>query len=182
MKPSSFQTTIENQFDYICKRAMEDERKNYMLYLSRIAKREVSFSDVGDYLVSQFATTDNYSTDFQIFTLNGLSVGVENDLLSEALRELPDKKREILLLFYFMDMRRMKTQYPMIPFPLIVKATDGDTEAINQILHHYRGYITKRSLRLMKDEYGNQSMVVDEVLRGRMETRLITKILSFEIK
>lgn len=53
MKPSSFQTTIENQFDYICKRAMEDERKNYMLYLSRIAKREVSFSDVGDYLVSQ---------------------------------------------------------------------------------------------------------------------------------
>ena len=71
----------------------------------------------------------------------------------------------------------MKTQYPMIPFPLIVKATDGDTEAINQILHHYRGYI-----RLMKDEYGNQSMVVDEVLRGRMETRLITKILSFEIK
>ena len=46
MKPSSFQTTIENQFDYICKRAMEDERKNYMLYLSRIAKREVSFSDV----------------------------------------------------------------------------------------------------------------------------------------
>lgn len=57
-----------------------------------------------------------------------------------------------------------------------------DTEAINQILHHYRGYITKRSLRLMKDEYGNQSMVVDEVLRGRMETRLITKILSFEIK
>lgn len=104
MKPSSFQTIIENQFDYICKRAMEDERKNYMLYLSRIAKREVSFSDVGDYLVSQFATTDNYSTDFQIFTLNGLSVGVENDLLSEALRELPDKKREILLLFYFMDM------------------------------------------------------------------------------
>ena len=77
MKPSSFQTTIENQFDYICKRAMEDERKNYMLYLSRIAKREVSFSDVGDYLVSQFATTDNYSTDFQIFTLNGLSVGVD---------------------------------------------------------------------------------------------------------
>ena len=46
----------------------------------------------------------------------------------------------------------MKTQYPMIPFPLIVKATDGDTEAINQILHHYRGYITKRSLRLMNGE------------------------------
>ena len=104
MNPSSFQTTIENQFDYICKRAVEDERKNYLIYLSRLSRREVSFSDIGDYLVNQFATTDNYSTDFQIFTLNGLSVGVENDLLSEALRELPENKREVVLMFYFMDM------------------------------------------------------------------------------
>ena len=71
----------------------------------------------------------------------------------------------------------MKKNYPLVPFPLIVKAADGNSEAINQIIRHYRGYMTKRSLRLMKDEYGNQSMVVDEVLRGRMETRL-----SFEIK
>lgn len=76
----------------------------------------------------------------------------------------------------------MKKHYPRVPFSLIVKACDGDTEAINKILHHYRGYIAKRSLRLMKDEFGNQSMVVDEVLRGRVKTRLITKILSFEIK
>ena len=76
----------------------------------------------------------------------------------------------------------MKKNYSLVPFPLIVKATDGNAEAINQIIRHYRGYMTKRSLRLRKDEYGNQSMVVDEVLRGRMETRLITKILSFEIK
>lgn len=76
----------------------------------------------------------------------------------------------------------MKKNYSLVPFPLIVKATDGNAQAINQIIRHYRGYMAKRSLRLMKDEYGNQSMVVDEVLRGRMETRLITKILSFEIK
>ena len=79
MKPSSFQTTIENQFDYICKQAMESERKDYFKYLSRLAKREVTFSDVGDYLVNQFATTDNYSTDFKIFTLNGISVGNQTD-------------------------------------------------------------------------------------------------------
>ncbi|MFD1414979.1 helix-turn-helix domain-containing protein [Oceanobacillus jeddahense] len=76
----------------------------------------------------------------------------------------------------------MKTTYPTVPFSLIVQATDGDTEAINYVVKHYRGYITKRSLRPMKDEYGNQYMVVDEVLRGRIQTRLITKILSFEIK
>lgn len=69
----------------------------------------------------------------------------------------------------------------MIPFPIIVAATDGDTEAINQIVKHYSGFIAKRSLRPMKDEYGNQNMVVDDTLRRSMETRLIAKILSFEI-
>ena len=104
MKPSSFQTTIENQFDYICKRAMDNERKDYMKILSRQSKREISFSDMGDYLVNQFSVVDSYSTDYQIFTWNGFTVGVENDLLSESLRSLPDRKREIILLYYFMDM------------------------------------------------------------------------------
>ena len=75
----------------------------------------------------------------------------------------------------------MRTTYPMVPFSLIVQATDGDTEAIHHIVKHYRGYISKRSLRPMKDEYGNQQMIVDEMLRGRMQTRLITKVLSFEV-
>ena len=44
MKPSEFQTTIENQFDYICKVAMEDERKDH-LALSRQCKRETLFCD-----------------------------------------------------------------------------------------------------------------------------------------
>src|SRR5699024_9773115 len=83
MKPSSFQTTIENQFDYICKRAIEDERKNYFKHLSSISKQEISFSDTGDYLVNQFSIIDNYSSDLQIFTLNGFNIGVKNDLLGE---------------------------------------------------------------------------------------------------
>ena len=76
----------------------------------------------------------------------------------------------------------MKTTYPMIPFPVIVAATDGDTEAINRIVKHYSGYIAKKALRPMKDEYGNQYMIVDETLRRRMETKLIAAILSFEIE
>ena len=104
MKPSCFQKTIENQFDYICKRAMDDERKNYIKILSRQSKREISFSDMGDYLVNQLSTVDRYSTDYQTFTWNGFTVGVENDLLSKALRSLQDRKREIILLYYFMNM------------------------------------------------------------------------------
>lgn len=70
----------------------------------------------------------------------------------------------------------------MVLFQLIAKDIDGDPEVINHILKYYKAYITKRSLILMKEEYKRQNIVVDEVLRGRMETRLITKILAFEIK
>ena len=76
----------------------------------------------------------------------------------------------------------MTAKHPMIPFPVIVRATDGDIEAVNQIVRHYSGFIASRSMRPMKDEYGNTHMVVDETLRRRMETRLIAKILSFEIR
>lgn len=104
MKPSSFQQTIENQFDYICKRAMEDERKDYLKSLSRLSKRELSFSDIGDSIVNQFSTMDRHTEDFRIVSFDDLSVSVENDLLGEALRNLSDKKREIILLYYFMNM------------------------------------------------------------------------------
>lgn len=104
MKPSSFEATIENQFDFICKRAMLDERKDYLKSLSRQSKREILFSEMNEYLVSQFSVTDNYPSDFHTFMLNGATIGVESDLLSEALQSLPDKKREIILLHYFMDM------------------------------------------------------------------------------
>lgn len=54
MKPSSFQETIENQFDYICKQVIEDERKDYFKHLDRLSAKEVSFSDIDNYLVNSF--------------------------------------------------------------------------------------------------------------------------------
>lgn len=92
---------------------MEDERINYMKSLSRQSNRETLFSDMDDYLISQFSTVDSYPSDFHIFTLNGTAVSVESDLLSEALRNLPDKKREIILLYYFMDMNDSEISEPL---------------------------------------------------------------------
>ena len=35
----------------------------------------------------------------------------------------------------------MTAKHPMIPFPVIVRAADGDIEAVNQIVRHYSGFI-----------------------------------------
>ena len=67
MKPSEIQTTIENQFDYICKVAMEDERKDYRKALSRQCKRQTLFSDMDDYTVNLFSYEDNYPSQINKF-------------------------------------------------------------------------------------------------------------------
>lgn len=214
MKPSEFQTTIKNQFDYICKVAMEDERKDYLKALSRQCKRETLFCDMDDYTVNLFSSEDTYLSHFHTFEMDGFTVRIENNLLAEALENLDGKKRDVILRYYFLGFddteiskilevnrstiqkktrwtgiyqkiyggRSMTAKHPMIPFPVIVRAADGDIEAVNQIVRHYSGFIASRSMRPMKDEYGNTHMVVDETLRRRMETRLIAKILSFEIR
>lgn len=104
MKPSAFQTTTENQFDYICKKVIEDERKDYFKYLARLKKKEVSFSEMENYVLKQLATEDQYTVDKQFFELGESKVGIENERLGAALDILSEKKRKIILLYYFMDM------------------------------------------------------------------------------
>ena len=69
----------------------------------------------------------------------------------------------------------------LIPFPVIVAASKGDVEAINQVLKHYEGYIISLSTRTLYDEFGNPHICVDENIRRRLQTKLIAAILKFEL-
>lgn len=69
----------------------------------------------------------------------------------------------------------------LLPFHIIVAASEGNIAAINQVLEHYDGYIATLSTRKLIDEYGQPHYCVDETLRRRLETKLITKILDFKI-
>lgn len=69
----------------------------------------------------------------------------------------------------------------MPSFHIIRAASSGDIEAINAVLKHYEGYIVSLSVRKLYDEYGQVHYCVDETLRRRLETKLITKILDFKI-
>lgn len=69
----------------------------------------------------------------------------------------------------------------LLPFPVIAAAADGDVDAINVVLQHYAGYIAVLSTKRLYDETGNPYLYVDEGIRRRLETKLITKILAFKI-
>ena len=73
-----------------------------------------------------------------------------------------------------------KTKSKLIPYRVIVSAANGDVGAINAVLKHFAGYITILATKRLYDDYGNQYLYVDKDLRRRLETKLITAILSFD--
>ena len=69
----------------------------------------------------------------------------------------------------------------LLPYPLIEAAANGDITAINKVLKHYEGYIIALSTRPLFDEYGKQHLYVDEEIRRTLETKLILKVLQFNM-
>ena len=78
-------------------------------------------------------------------------------------------------------MEKEKQQRRLLPIEVIRSASSGDVEAIQEVLKHYEGYIAKLATRKVYDEYGNSYYCVNEALRRRLETKLITKVLDFKI-
>lgn len=69
----------------------------------------------------------------------------------------------------------------LLPFPVILAASNGDAEAISKVLEHYDGYIIALSTRTLYDECGTPHICVDEGIRRRLQTKLIAGILNFNI-
>ena len=67
----------------------------------------------------------------------------------------------------------------LVPYPVIVSASGGDADAINDVLAHFGGYITALSTRRLFDNAGNYYLYIDEALRRRLETKLIAAIITF---
>ncbi|EMF0610067.1 TPA: helix-turn-helix domain-containing protein [Enterococcus faecium] len=70
---------------------------------------------------------------------------------------------------------------PSLKVEIIVSAVSGDPIAITEVLHHYQKYIMSLSLRSNYDDGSTSSVYVDEFLRRNLETKLIEKILTFDV-
>ena len=75
--------------------------------------------------------------------------------------------------------RNSKPHSRLLPYATIRAASEGDPDAVNAVLRHYEGYITRLARRQLHDEYGNTYLCVDEAMRRRLEIKLITGILAF---
>ena len=66
----------------------------------------------------------------------------------------------------------------LLPFSTIEMAAQGDPDALSAVLKHFEGYIARRDIRNLYDEYGRSYRCLDPELKKRMEAKLIVRILQ----
>lgn len=77
--------------------------------------------------------------------------------------------------------RKNKNMNGLLPASVVEAAADGDMDAINAVLNHFDRYIAVLSAKLIYDWRRILRLTVDEKLRRRSETKLITSILTFKV-
>lgn len=72
-------------------------------------------------------------------------------------------------------------KYPLVSFQLLRIANEGDIEAINQVVEHFRPYMRKLAQRKIFDEFGNSRNQLDPEIERQLEAKLILAILRFKL-
>lgn len=103
LSPSQMKT-IRHQFDSLCRKVLREESRHYKKQLTRRAEKEISLSELSEPELAQLYMVDEYPSDSTFFDVVDYRVAVKGDRLADALTALPGKKRDVILLSYFLDM------------------------------------------------------------------------------
>ena len=100
-KSSSYdEMAVRKQFDRICKLALKGEKIDYRRHIAYRQKHEVMLSELSEKDMGRLFTVDDYGV-FQVLCYD---IEVKDILIADALQALSEKKRDVVLLSYFMDM------------------------------------------------------------------------------
>lgn len=97
------QDIVRRKFGKYCIEVLNGEALNYLEELDKVWEREVDFSNLKEDVLNQLYSCYEFS-DTDYFQIMGMEVPVEDPDISDALRRLPEKKRMIILMAYFLDM------------------------------------------------------------------------------
>lgn len=96
--------TVRHQFDSFCKKVLREEARDYYKQLARRSEQEASLSELSEEQLERLYVLDEYPSDATLFDVQGYDVAISNEKLADALSALPDDRRDIVLLSYFLDM------------------------------------------------------------------------------
>lgn len=130
---SCYEAQIQHQFDRLCHLALKGEAANYHKHMEYRRKHEILFSEMPESDISKLFFADDYDSDYYWFQAMGYDIKVKDTLIAEALQALTEKKRNVILLSYFMEMSDTEIAKKM--------------NVVCSTVHEHR----KRSLELLKN-------------------------------
>ncbi len=96
---------IEYTFNTFCKIVLYHAALNAYKKIRRKQQFEVSLDYLREFDFEPVTTTDEYFVKYDVptaFTIRGKTVIVESELLAAALLRLPEKRREVIFLRYYL--------------------------------------------------------------------------------
>ena len=78
--------------------------KNRYSEKSRPLYRTIPFCELPDIIIDKVAVWDTYKTDYTTFNICGHDIYVYDDELAKVIKQLSDRYRENVLMYYFLDM------------------------------------------------------------------------------
>ena len=140
MKPDLHEIHKQHTFDSFCKKVLKHEAGNGHREINRKARMEISMSDLPEEAMEQLAVYDDYPWDYTPFQVGDETVLVKDDRLAEALAAIPEKERNIVLLYWFLELadreiadrmgiaRRTVNTHRQNAYRLLKKLMGGDAD------------------------------------------------------
>lgn len=104
MKVDQHKERIRHTFDYYIKHSLKREVWNEHREMKKRLLNEVVFSDLPDELINSVSFFDSYEWERTSFAIAGDIVMVQNEALAQALLQLTEEERNILLMYWFLHM------------------------------------------------------------------------------
>ena len=137
--PERYKEHKQHTFDSFCKKVLKYEAYNSYREIGRRQAHEITFSELPEEAMNQLAIHDTYPWERTPFQIDGSVVLIKDDQLAAALNVLPQEDRDILLMYWFLDM------------------TDNEIAIQKSMLRRTVNYRRLKSYRLLKELMGGDS-------------------------
>ena len=181
----AYQEHIRYTHDTYCRIVIRHASFDAARMLAARWKREISLEYLTEEKFVPLSTTDEY---FQVpdygetypFSVRGQTILLDSCSLAAALAELPEQTQEEIFLYYFQHLtqkeigeqsgrsrstagRHIQLALRLLPYETILKAREGNREAVNAVLLHYAGYI-----RYFSKVNGQVNAEVEDYVKQRL--------------
>ena len=187
----AYKVHIQYTFNAFCKVVIRHAAIDIILKLRRRWEREVSLDYLMNEKFVQFSEPEQLEE--YLFTACGQTAVLYHAELAAALALLPERAQEEIFRYYFLRqpqrvigvhigrtrstagrhiqltlkrLRRLmeeKAMSKLLPYEIIVKAHEGDPDAIDTVLSHYAGYI-----RYFSKVHGQVNAEVEEYVKQQL--------------